>query len=566
MLEIPTEHRKLVQFASDLVEKCSVSVAVRKSYYRVLNAVAETGRIDGTRSLINMLHQHLDRTAAHLYSPVELKFAVDFENRYPRHYLDRAAVVANQITREWERSNTDMLWGQGVFEALKYGICVLKQWVQEEPGNETGIKRKLVMPWRFGVYREDENDIANQTALYESINVTMPEVWQRIYHLPEADKLYKRIEVHAHKGSIDEPDSFFHQVLSTSQLQTGVQQNTRPIPGGIVQLNSDPNYAIMGPEVAAPIVQMHELWVQAEDDYKCIQLIEPDILITRYAIKNLLIPGSRLQPYRIIQPNTQSNYFWGRSELIDLIDPQSLLSTWCDDLKRLFGLQADRILAFIGETTMTDEIYGQRRGAGFFSMNQGGEVKDLTPNIPPEAIPILRFLIEIINTLGGFPEIMQGRGEPGVRAGTHANTLLKTASPTLRDRSLLVERQIAAAADLTLSLKQAKDPQTYWTNGESLKTIGESSFKLTDLPDDWRVAVSSHSSSPIFSDEHTQLIVAGLRFGFIDGEYAIDELPYPDKEMAKAKLREKQKREAEMLQQHPELLEKILAKGKGHHR
>ena len=74
MLEVPTDHRKLLSFANDTIEMCRVSVGQRAAYCRLMNAIAETGRYDGTKSLINLLYKHLDRTASHLYSPVELRF------------------------------------------------------------------------------------------------------------------------------------------------------------------------------------------------------------------------------------------------------------------------------------------------------------------------------------------------------------------------------------------------------------------------------------------------------------------------------------------------------------
>ena len=50
--------------------------------------------------------------------------------------------------------------------------------------------------------------------------------------LPKADELYSRIMAHASMGQSagSGPDSFFHQVLSTSQISTGVQGATRPLP------------------------------------------------------------------------------------------------------------------------------------------------------------------------------------------------------------------------------------------------------------------------------------------------------------------------------------------------
>lgn len=570
MIPIPDKERDIIALANELKETCRVSAGMRASYYRLMNAIAETGRYDGTKSLINLLYKHLDRTAAHLFSPVELKFTIDFERPYPKNIYDRAAEVGKVVTRWWERSNTDTLFGRGVFESLKYGAAIGKQWPEldhvEPNGTEVfKYRAKLVMPWNFGVYREDENDINEQECLCETMLLTLPEVWRRIWRLPNAEKLLERIRAHAKKGEAGaEPQSFFHQVLSTSQLNTGVQGMTQPVPGGIVQLNNDPNYAIMGPVIAADTVQMHELWVKDENDYTTIQLIEPDILIApRMKKSNLLIKDSRLQPYRLIQPNEVSNWFWGRSELVDLIEPQALLSTWCDDFRRLIGLQIDKIIGFTGDAGITDESYAAFRLAGYLNLPAGGDIKDITPKIPPEILPAIKFMIETVNVLGGFPNIMQGQGEQGVRAGVHASTLLKTASPTLRDRALLVERDCAEWADLTLQIREAKDASRYWTKMDQPLVDVEDTFLLSSLPDDWRVTVDSHSSSPIFSDENQQLVFAAHRFGVVDAEYVIDNTNLPNKEVAKLRLREKEAKQAALLQAHPELLHDMFKhKGK----
>jgi hypothetical protein len=567
MLPVPKNERELISFARDTVEQCRVSVGARSAYCRLMNAIAETGRYDGTKALINMMNTHLERAAAHLFSPVELKFNIDFENRYPKREMDRAAVVANVLTRQWDRTNTDILFGRGVYEALKYGWCAMKQWPQVEGEKETPTYyQKLVMPWQFGVYNEAENDINRQPALCETTLMTLPEIWRRIYHLPNAKKLFEKIKAHAQTGStMSEMSSYFHQVLSTSQINTGLNGSTQPSPGGIVQLGGDPNFSIMGPQVSAPVVQVHELWVQDEKDYTTILVVEPDIIIAPlYSHVNLLIKDSGIQPYRVIQPNEVTNWFWGRSELVDLIEPQGLLASMCEDAKRLIGLQVDKFLGFIGESGMTDELYGQARLAGYANVSQGGSIVDLTPKVPPELLPFIKFLIESINVLGSFPDILQGKGEPGVRAGTHANTLLKTASPTLRDRSLLVERQCAVHADLTLAIMEAKDPRFHWTDGTTAATADETKFLLSDLPDDWRVTVDSHSSSPIFANENEQLIFASHKIGIVDDEYVLDNLPYPNKEAAKISAKERKKEKAaftqRLLQEHPEVGEKLALK------
>lgn len=569
MIEIPSNERDRVSFAIDLINECQVSLPARTAYCRLMNAIAETGRYDGTKSLLNVLYKHLDRTAAHLFSPVELRFNVEFTNVYPKDQYEQAKVVGNVLTRWWQRQNTDTNFGRGVFESLKYGCCVTKQWVELDENEDATYHDKLVMPWQFGVYDESETEINNQSVLVETIEVTLPQVWRRIYKLPNAKALYERIKAHSQVGlGVNEPQNFFHQILSTSQINTGVSQ-ARPLPGGIIQLNADPNYSIMGPQIGVPTVKVHEIWIQSvyedQPDYVTLILIEPDILLTKYRVINLLGKRLNLQPYRIIRPNEVTNWFWGRSELVDLIEPQALLSQWCDDTKRLFGLQIDKIMGFIGEGGLTDELYAQFRVAGWTNLPTGADIKDVTPKFPPEALQLIKFLLEEINILSGFPPIMTGQGEQGVRAGSHATALMKTASPTLRDRALLVERQCAQMADLSLAIREAKDPHFYWTKADNpLQDPEETKFLLSQIPDDWQVVVDSHSSSPIFADENTQLVFAAHKMGVVDGEYVIDNVNLPNKDAAKQSLRERQKRQAEqqqrLFQQNPEIAEKLQEK------
>jgi hypothetical protein len=576
---IPTDSKKLLDKANEWIEACRASAGMRAAYYRTMNALAETGRYDGTKALINMLHKALDETAAHLFSPVELRFSMDFERPYPKLIYERGKEAAKGVTRLWERNSTDVTFARGVFESLKYGASFLKQWVQLEGEDEHPVYYdSLVMPWNFGVYREDKVKIDAQEILCETSNLTGPEVWQRIWRMPKAEDLYRRIMAHGRKGqATGEPSSFFHQVLSTSQINTGIQSMVSPVPGGIVQLNNDPNYMLMGPVIAADQVRMHELWVKGETDYVTIQVIEPDILVTPYSDgriifkqKNLLADGSHLQPYRKIQPNETEGWFWGRSELVDLIEPQALLSMWCDDLRRMYGMQVDKLIFFMGDNNITDELYAQWRAAGYGNLGAEAKVQDLTPAIPQEALPLLKWIQEQLNILRGFPPIMQGMGEQGVRAGSHANVLMKTASPTLRDRALIVERNCAECADLTANIRELKDEKFYWTQGDDIQQIDASSFLLTDLPPDWRITVDSHSSSPIFADENTQLVFAAQTRGIVDEEYVIDNTPLPNKEIAKIAARERKQQQQKLMQQliqrDPEgsakVLEKALTGGK----
>jgi hypothetical protein len=134
----------------------------------------------------------------------------------------------------------------------------------------------------------------------------------------------------------------------------------------------------------------------------------------------------------------------------------------------------------------------------------------------------------------------------------------------LRGAALRAERQCAQAAHLTLKMREAKDASRYWVKADTIDDVEKTSFMLEDLPDDWRVVVDSHSSSPIFSDENAQMIWAALKAGVVNGEYVLDNQPFPDRDAAKAQLREKEKHQAQqfqqLLQQDPDVAHKALEK------
>lgn len=565
---LPEDNKKLLSRALEIVEAATISQSIRAAWSRQFYALSDSGRGDGTKSKANLLYGHLDQLSSHLFATGG-RLTIDAENEYPKNKLEEMRVAAKVITQDFERTNTDMMFAAGVFESLRYGSAFLKQWV-EEHGSGTDrhatYHSALVMPWCMGVTNERNNSLERQDAICETLTLTLPEVWRRIYHLPDAEALFRRIQSNAKKGEAgEEANSFFHQVLSTSTLNTGIQGMTRPVPGGIVQLNNDPNYAILGPAVGVDLVKMYELWINNGDDRVCVQIVEPDIMIspTPYTrVSNLLISGaehSGLHPYTRICANDNHGWMWGRSELSDLTEPQGLVSTGLDDLQRMFGLQIDKILAFAGMDGLNDETYDQFRGAGYVNMGDNGKVTDLTPPFPPEMLPVIQFYMNLIPTISGFNNVLNGQGQPGVRSGDQMETLKQLASPRLLDRSLLVERQYAAAADLRLSLHEAKDAQRYWWDKDH---IDETRFTLADLPDDRRVSVDSHSTSPVFKNMHEQKLAFALTRGVIDAETYLELSDLPMKDILITKAKEKAAAQAALLKElatkDPEGFEKLL--------
>lgn len=570
MIGLPGDNQDLVREAMKIIEVCRADQGYRAAYYRQLLQLSETGRGDGTRSLVNMLYNVIDRLSSHLFSPTDVRFTMDFEYDYPIKDLERGKVAARMVSRSWERTNTDLMFAAGVFESLRYGAMILKQWPRQVGTDRLPVyESSLIMPWQFGVYKPDENSLDKQPAMVQTVPLTLPEVWRRIYALPNARGLYDRIKQHAQPAAGDSlQNTFFHQVLSTSPIQTGVNNASRPVPGGVVQMTSDSAISGMRPDSAAPRVLMHELWVWGQDDYITVQIIEPDILIApQFKRSNLLVPGAEdtgLQPFSLIQPNAVVGNIWGRSELADIAALQDMLSDTSSDIQRLFKVQVDKFIAFTGGDGMTDEMYDAGRAAGYVNLGPGAGAHDLTPKFPEQALPLFDKLVQMIEMISGFDNLLSGRGEGSVRSGVQSNPLMKAAGARLKDRSLLVERQCAAAADLRLSLMEAKDGRTYWTDKDKMD---ETSFLLSDLPDDRRITVDSHTTSPIFADEHQNLVLLGAKAGWIDGESAIEMMPFQNKDTLLARLKAKQAAAAKQMEElkttNPEEYYKILEKQAG---
>jgi hypothetical protein len=230
-----------------------------------------------------------------------------------------------------------------------------------------------------------------------------------------------------------------------------------------------------------------------------------------------------------------------------------------EDIKKIMGLQYDQLLAFIGFSGLTDDMYDGFKQAGFIAQeNPGAKVENLTPKLPTEAFADINEVLRFMDEVSGFANILSGQGEAGVRSGNHASTLMKTASPRLRDKAILTERQCSEVGNKSFELLRVKEANAHWV-GDGLDPTAE--FLLSSIPEDFRVVVDSHSSSPIYEEDHKQLALLMMKAGVIDGESFLDLVHVPMRDILKARLKLKQEKEAQMIKEHPELLTK--GKGKG---
>ena len=552
---LPDSRRDLTRWALNIIDRCDVSMGARANAAKEEQTWLFTGSPDGKGAILNILNPHIKRTSSYIYSPADLRLNIDYGHRYPKATREKGEIAGKFLTREFRRRDIDMQFGQGVTIGLTHGAAVAK--LLDSQG---GMTCNTIAPWHIGVYREDREQFSEQEAVDELNFITPFDLWRRISHLPDAQRLFTRAMSYARtKSGGNQEKAPFNQVL-ISGMNPAVQTDPPFMnsPGGLVAIYTNSNGVQLSPDVEQELIGFHELWVWDDEmeDWTTIQLIEPDILVApRYQRKNLFVPGEL--PYSLICANKVPGYFWGRSELADLMKLQHLLKDRLDDIKKIMSLQYDRLLGFAGNEAITDEQYDAFKQAGYINLGPSGDIKDITPKVPDHAFEDINEIINLINMVSGFQNILSGQGEPGVRSSDHAQTLMKTASPSLRDRALIVERQLGDTAHKVFGGMVAKDATAYWTDEN-----GEQEFLLSQLPDDYDIEVDSHSSSPIYEQQHEQVAFGLAKLQAIGAEDLIDLLPLPHRDILKEHAREREAAKAAFIQAHPEMLEAHSGKKK----
>jgi hypothetical protein len=541
-----------------------VSASARAALARNEKNWLYSGDNTGNTTIFNKLIVHCDKLASVLFAPADLRFFVEYENNYGPEWTKRGQVAGRYITREFMRRDFDISFGQGVFECLPHGSYFTKLiWAHSGP------IVKLRPPWSMGVYREDEPEIDQQEAICETAYITEQELWRRISHRSDAKEIFRRARAYARRRSAtEESDSYINQILMAGTAPV-VGTPTQPTagPGGFVQLAA-PNWAMLAPEVATGLITIHELYIVNDEteDYTTIQICEPDIILApRMVRENMFLPHDH--PYTKICANPLPGYFWGRSELADLQKLQSLLGSRLEDIKKIMSLQYRGIRAFIGFSGMNDERYDELYESGWMAEAMpGAKVEDMTPKLPEHAFEEVKSILGFFDEIAGFDNVLSGKGEPGVRAGNHFQGLMRTASPRLRDRSIRIERQLTEFAEKFLWLTAAKDARAHWTTPNDMS--GQSDFYLSQLPEDTRVLVDSHSQSPVYEQDNINQAAFLFKAGAISPRDLIDVSSLSNKDALKEALEERQAAQQKQQQQllaglSPDERAKVLTAGHG---
>lgn len=553
-MKIPSKSEELIPWTSNLIEECRVSVDDRRAAAKFWRNLYFTGQASSVDSKHNKCFSHVNKLAAYLFSPSDVRFSIDFEGEDEKEWSDKVTRGERRLNAEFKRRKCGIAFSQALLMSLIDGSCFVKMvW------SHAGLEPHVISQHFMGVLREDVDSFSRQDAFTHSFYLTKAQFKRLLYNKTpgQTSEIMDRVQSAFRPAQEDiVMDSYIHEIISGG-VQPIAVGTTATGQSGQVGVFSAPPAPMLAPDVAAELIRVDDLWVFDDErgDWATIRYVDPGILVEgKYKLSNLS-DAPKEQPFIKVCANEMVNYFWGRSELSGLASLQALINQRVNDVDHIFRLQAKPPKAFIGMSGVTPEKARALMVAGGEFVDPGenpnAKIQTMAPEMPSNAIAWLDKLDSYFDENAGFTAILSGQGESGVRSQGQANTMLRTASPPLRTRSFVVEGQIADLGDLSLNILQAKDPHV-------MRAADNTSFVLSQLPDDVAVSVDAHTSSPAFSGDNANLAFALAKAGAIGPEDLIDQTHPPNADRLKRKLKQRQQQQEQLVKTHPELLEKMF--------
>ena len=507
-------------FYLDIINKCMVSKEERRGDYTTLRAYYLFGAgPEEPPAYFNKIHPHLDQLTSFLYSAETTRFSIALGASVPTAEHKKTPSLTQALNDEWLNSNADQVFSTALTWALVYNTTFVKLVYKN------GIHPYMIEPSAIGVLREDTPYTDRQEAIVQTYYITKSELYARLYSHPKRESIVSRLSTGTKVSESDIPEAVNRIVMS--QTNPTIYGNVNMDLYGMNRYKA---------RVAEDTVEMTELWVWNDDteDYQVVTMAAPNVIVYDRPGASLFLKGEC--PFIQICPNPLYDYFWGASEVQQLLLLQELRNTRMTEILDLLSKQVNPPTALTGFTGILDEKnFALNRAGGLLSSDMPNAKADrLAPNMPPDLFEVIHEIDAMFSEVSGISNVLSGRGESGVRSQGHASQLARLGSSRAKKRALIVEDSLEKVATLYLKLMQSYD-NTHFRDSDDVPFIPEQFTK------DFVVKVDAHSNSPIFMEDLKQLAFNLFKAQAIDKESLLDLLEPPMKQLLKDKLKRKEK-------------------------
>jgi hypothetical protein len=503
-MRIPENPIDRQAFYIDIMNKCLVSQGERQAQYSTLRSYYLFGADQNSPPAhFNKIYPHIDQLSAFMYSADTTRFSIKMGASVPEVFKKKIPALTKALHDYWMASNADQVFGQ----ALNWAFCYNSTFVKLIWRN--GIHPYMVEPGVFGVLREDTPYTDRQEAMVQEFYMTKSELYSRLYSHEKRDEIISRIAL-AEQQTKKYPEGV--ERLVTSAVDPTIYGN--------VQMNLAGNMTYT-PQIAEPTVKMRELWIYDDkfDDYVCVTIADPDIVIYDRTSKSLFLQGE--QPFVQICPSPQYDYYYGQSEAQRLVFLQEMRNKRTGQILELLDKQVNPPKAFIGFQGILDEkMFALNRANGMVASDMpNAKVEEFTPNIPNDLFRELSEIDAMFAEASGITSVLSGRGETGVRSQGHASQLARLGSSRAKKRALTIEDSLEKIATLYLKMMMVYDDTRY-------RDEDGNEFIAAQFTEDFVVKVDAHSNSPIFMEDARDLAFSLFNAGAI-GKASLLEMVEP---------------------------------------
>ena len=513
--ETPVERQA---FYVDIMNKCLVSQGERQAQYSSLRSYYLFGADQNSAPAhFNKIYPHIDQLSAFMYSADTTRFSIKMGVSVPESFKKKIPALTQALHDYWTASNADQVFGAALNWAFCYNSTFLKLiW-------RNGIHPYMVEPGVFGVLREDTPYTDRQEAMVQEFYMTKSELYSRLYSHEKRDEILSRIAL-AEQQTKKYPEGV--ERLVTSAIDPTIYGNVQ------MNLAGSMNYT---PQIAEPTVKMRELWIYDDkvNDYVCVTIADPDIVIYDRASKSLFLEGE--QPFTQICPSPQYDYYYGQSEVQRLVFLQEMRNKRTGQILELLDKQVTPPKAFIGFQGILDEkMFALNRAGGMVASDMpNAKVEEFTPNIPNDLFREIAEIDAMFAEASGITSVLSGRGETGVRSQGHASQLARLGSSRAKKRALTIEDSLEKIATQYLKMMMAYDDTRY-------RDTDGNEFIAAQFTSDFVVKVDAHSNSPIFMEDARDLAFSLYNAGAISRSSLLEmvEPPMKDRLIEEVKIME----------------------------
>lgn len=545
-MKIPSESALRQKLYQELAKQCLASRNERFEFYKLLRNYYLFGSQDDNGALYNKIASTVDTLSSFIYSPASTRFSIHLGVTAPDGEVLKVPPMSAEVSDQWRQTKTHLVFGMGVKWSLVFGCMLFKEiW---SPGSKSS-RTYLVEPHQFGVLREDIIDIEDQEAFVHCYTTTKTQLESDLADNPRKTEIMNSVEQRASSGQEAQYGEGMERLILSAGVSSTTSSGIGGAPEGGLTGHGTGSYSY-APKVEAELLDMFELyvWNDDENDYQMVTMVSPDVVV--YDRKNVGVEGMA-QFVKLAPEHNCYDYFWGESFVARLTTLQDWLSLRLVQVKDLMEKQVDPSYAFPGWTGLVEEKgLAYRKAGGFIANPPGaGKPEKMTPDFPPEIFKEIHEIFAMFDDQAGIHNVLQGKGEPGVRSKGQADLMARLSSARPKARAIVIEEAAEDLATLKLRNIQENSKQRFVAKG--LKDV-EGSKDTTFIPEqftkDYEVKVDAHSTSPIFIEDHKADAAEYLQLKIINRARFIKMVGLPEEQLILEELKGIEAQEAKMAQ------------------